>query len=77
MTETTVRPACHNDIEQLVELRRDFTFEGSERPPRPRGPECEEGFANPFGHLSTISTLFGESWGLLLGLAQARLPLTL
>jgi hypothetical protein len=40
-------------------------------------PECEEDFANPFGHLSTISTLFGESWGLLLGLAQARLPLTL
>lgn len=27
MTQTTIRPATHDDIEQLVEMRRAFTFE--------------------------------------------------
>ena len=62
MTETSALLACHNDIEQLVELRR--TSSSRARSGRPlRCPECEEDFANPFGHLSTISTLLGESWG--------------
>ena len=47
MTETTVRLACHNDIEQLVELRRDFTFEGSERPPD-RASRVRGGFRKSF-----------------------------
>jgi hypothetical protein len=41
MKDATVRLARHDDIEQLVEMRRDFTFEDFDGPALTR-PEYEE-----------------------------------
>ena len=61
-------------IEQLIEIRRDFIFEGLEPRAQTAPLGYEEHLPSPFGHLSMISTLFCELGGLLLGLAEVRLP---